>query len=170
MTIKEVAATLGKPPNRISNIGTRLREAGYLARTGEYRGRSVVLKRTNVPFVPPNRVGRPSRVKTPKTMGRTGKNPPRVVTWHPCIESAVLKLIESSPDGMSMKEVAARMGTAQNRISGVGTKICRSGHVVRTGERRDGSAVLKRTSLPPVPKFGRLKHEHLLARAANNQG
>jgi hypothetical protein len=57
----------------------------------------------------------------------------------------VYDLIAASPDGLSMKEVSQIMGVGFNRIAGRGTELRVDGWVVKTGEIRAGSAVLKAT-------------------------
>ena len=96
-------------------------------------------------------------------------------TYRPVIRTTehVLSLIAGNPLGLTMKEVAAHIGRPLNRVSNVGTQLVASGHLARTGQYRDGARVLIRTSLPYVyvPKRrGKKINEHLLARAANNQG
>jgi hypothetical protein len=57
----------------------------------------------------------------------------------------VYDIIANSPNGLSMKEVSQIMGVGFNRIAGRGTELRVAGWVVRTGEIRSGSAVLKAT-------------------------
>jgi hypothetical protein len=82
----------------------------------------------------------------------------------------VLRVIEANPDGMTMKEVARSLGKPLNRVSNVGSRLYQSGHLVRTGEYRENSRVLRRTNLPFEPIDRRRKHEPLKSRAATHQG
>lgn len=55
----------------------------------------------------------------------------------------VLEVISRYPDGLSMKEVAHMMGVGFNVVSGRGSELKALGRVEKTGEIRDGSAVLR---------------------------
>jgi hypothetical protein len=60
--------------------------------------------------------------------------------------SEVYDFIHSAgPQGLSMKEVARLMGVEFNRIAGRGSELKASGLVEKTGEVREGSAVLRAT-------------------------
>jgi len=55
----------------------------------------------------------------------------------------VLECISRFPGGCTMKEVAAMMGKPFNAVSGRGSELKKAGQVEKTGETRDGSAVLR---------------------------
>ena len=57
--------------------------------------------------------------------------------------AAVLQAVQNAPQGLTCKELAEAWDCGQNAISGRFSELLQAGLIERTGERRDGSAVVK---------------------------